>query len=194
MTQSKDIYTSRHQSLKQNRSKAEIIDTKHPKPLHHFLHRLGWHFMLIKSQQTANHKRRFHCKKTLSQSQNQKARHYAALDWLKLEQRQGSVFDRTYLVCLQTRPICPQYMLILEQTGEHWRFITEKGAYIFVCILYKNWLIYSHTLHTTNENAFTKNRVILDCWLWDKDGQHENAPEVKPKHLNCPDGWLQYRS
>lgn len=43
-----------------------IHDTryKQPKSKHHFLHQLGWHFMLIKSRQTAKHTQLLsvHCK------------------------------------------------------------------------------------------------------------------------------------
>lgn len=98
--------------------------------------------MLIKSGQTANHRRQFLCKKTLLQSQkNQKVCHCTAIDW-KSEQWQGSVFDRTYLACLQTRPIYPQYMLILEHTSGHCRFITEGVDtywHMYICLF-----IHSH--------------------------------------------------
>lgn len=76
----------------QSRCKAEITDAKCPKLSQHFHHRLGWHFMLIKSGQTANHRRLFHCKETFSQSLDQKDRHYTANDWLKPEQWQDSMY------------------------------------------------------------------------------------------------------
>lgn len=113
--------------------------------------------MLIKSGQTANHRRQFLCKKTLLQSQkNQKVCHCTAIDW-KSEQWQGSVFDRTYLACLQTRPIYPQYMLILEHTSGHCRFITEGVDtywHMYICLF-----IHSHV----STNNIEKTDIYTHC-------------------------------
>lgn len=87
--------------------------------------------MLIKSRQAANHRGQpMQEKKKKPFSPNLAASLYTATDWLKAERRQGSVFYHTYLVGLQTRPVYPQYMLILEHTWEHCRFVKEKGTCI----------------------------------------------------------------
>lgn len=79
---------------------------------------------------------------------------------------------RTYLAFFQTRPIFHQYMLKLEHTGEHCRFVTAEAPQS----LHAYVLLFIH-LHTTH--GFTEYMTNLS-WT-EKTGNYS----LQPAYLQC---------
>ena len=170
MTESKDPYTLEWFQSWNHRCQTPEI-TYNPPPIR-FVNHADQKWTDSKSQETIPSQ-----KKTLFPSQNRKSPPLHS-DWLV----SVSVFNGTYLACLQTRPICPQYILILEHTGGHCMFRRDEGANIIVCICNCPWTI-TRTMFTQQnkidpqitDQSKTRNRHIVHLT---EEGEAKDTDEM----------------